>query len=931
MSYRRKLIEVALPLEAINKEAAREKSIRHGHPSTLHLWWARRPLAACRAVLFSSLVDDPDEPQAPAEYLAQLDALEYPGDRREKLFAFIEDLVKWENTNDERIMGTAHQLILAATEGNPPPVLDPFCGGGSIPLEAQRLGLEAHGSDLNPVAVLITKALIEIPPKFAGMPPVNPEAQKSRDLSTWKGAQGLAEDVRYYGQWMRDEAEKRIGYLYPKGPNGETVIAWLWARTVKCPNPACGAEMPLVRSFALSTKKSNEVSVQPVVDKQAKTVCFEVGEGAPMTEGTVKSRAVTCLVCGQQSGLANVRSEAQAGRMSAQLMAFVTSTRQGRQYHAGDSEQYSTAMSAPPAWGPDAEMSRHPQYMAPPRYGMVAFQDLFTARQLSLLTTINGLIDEARAKARSDAAAAAGRLDGGIRTQDSRRCEQEYADAVGTYLALVASKAAVFHTSLSRWRSGESKSAPGISRQAIPIVWDFAEVNPFAGAGGDLEGIVDGAAKVCASMPADVPGEATQANAESAGSDGEMLVSTDPPYYDNVPYADLSDYFYVWLRTSLCDTYPSLFGTVLVPKAEELVADSVRHGGRDAAQAYFEQGMGRVLQRLRRVQDAAYPLTVYYAFKQAEGEGEEGGNGLSHGQTVASTGWETFLHGLVQAGFLVVGTLPMQTEGRTRMRSLGSNALASSIILVCRPRPDDAPMATRREFLTAMKNELPHALRQLQKSNIAPVDLAQASIGPGMAVFSRYSKVLETDGTAMRVRTALALINQTLDEVLAEQEGEFDADTRWALAWFEQHGFTEGVFGDAETLSKAKNTSVHGMEEAGILSARAGKVRLLARTELRDDWDPVTDPRFTIWEATQYLIRALEQQGEMGAATLLRRLGSNGEVARDLAYRLYHICERKGWAQDAIGCNSLVVAWPEIQRLSAHLPETGADQQSLEM
>ena len=936
MSYRKKLIEVALPLEAINKEAAREKSIRHGHPSTLHLWWARRPLAACRAVLFSSLVDDPDEPDAPQEYLELLDKLPGDGDRRQKLFRFIEELVKWDNSNDEAIIGKARELILASTEGNPPPVLDPFCGGGSIPLEAQRLGLEAHASDLNPVAVLITKALIEIPPKFANRAPVHPadedanQKQIAQGEQPWRGAQGLAAYVRYYGQWMRDEAEKRIGHLYPKGPNGETVIAWLWARTVKCPNPACGAMMPLARSFVLSKKKNSEAHVVPIPDPDSKTVRFDVREGSGEAQGTVKNRAVTCVVCGQQCGLDHVRSEAQAGRMSAKLMATVTEGERSRTYIAPTDEHAAAAASAQPPWKPDEKVPT-PNHDVDrlPMYGMYTWGDAFTPRQLVALTTFSDLVGEARERVKQDAVAA-GMADDGVGIEEGGLGAQAYADAVATYLAFAVDRSVDRGSTICTWDSSPKMEAlrNTFARQALPMTWDFAEGNPFSASSGNWMNNVDWVAKSVVCWHSGPPGKARQLDAMAGTSVGAAaVVSTDPPYYDNIGYADLSDFFYVWLRRTLQPVYPQVFSTLLVPKAEELVATPSRFGGnKKAASAFFEDGFHAAFVRLREACRPGTPATVYYAFKQAEAA-RTGVGETSH----ASTGWETMLEGLLRAGFGVTGTWPMRSELSNRMVASGTNALASSIALACRPRPENAPMATRREFITALRGELPDALRNLQKGNIAPVDMAQAAIGPGMAVFSRYSKVLESDGSAMTVRTALGLINQALDEVLAEQEGVFDPDTRWAVAWFEQSAFNEGAFGDAETLSKAKNTSVSGMVEAGIAKSGAGKVRLLRRDELPVDWDPSSDRRFTVWEAAQHLIRALEQRGEGGAADLLKRLGGVGETARDLAYRLYNICERKQWAQEALPYNSLVIAWPEIVRLASSEEPGESPQTTMEM
>jgi putative DNA methylase len=895
---RKKLIEVALPLEAINRESAREKSIRHGHPSTLHLWWSRKPLATCRAVLFASLVDDPSS--RPDQFPTEEDQER----ERQRLFRLIEELVKWENTTNEAVLEAAREEIRRATGGNPPPVLDPFCGGGSIPLEAQRLGLEAHASDLNPVAVLITKALIEIPPKFAGRPPVNPEARgRIGGDSGWRGGQGLAEDVRYYGRWMREEAFRRIGHLYPKAklPDGReaTVIAWLWARTVRCPNPACGAEMPLTSKWALSTKKGKEWHVEPVVDREARIVRFEVQAGASSREGTVGRRGATCIICKTPVPFAHVRAEGRAGRIGARLMAVVAEGGRGRLYLSPDPEQEQLAASiSVPADAPDSDLPEQALGFRVQGYGMTKHRDLFTARQLVGLTTFSDLVSEARERVLADGG------DGG------------YADAVATYLGLASGRCADFWSSLATWVSSGGFVGHTFVRQALAMTWDHAEVNPFSGSTGNWSGACEWVAGALSVVPA--RGQAVARQRGAGWIDPGVLVCTDPPYYDNVSYADLSDFFYVWLRRSLRRVHPALFGTLLVPKADELVADPYRFGGsRAEARRFFEDGMAQFFGAARDAAHPDYPTTLFYAFKQAESE-----NGAT-----TSTGWDTMLTGLIASGFAVTGTWPMRSERTGRMREIGSNALASSIVLVCRPRPGDAPLAARREFVGALRAELPKALKELQHGSIAPVDLAQAAIGPGMAIFSRYAGVVEADGSRMSVRTALALINQALDETLAAQEGDFDADTRFAVTWFEQRGTSEGPYGEADVLARAKNTSVRGMVDAGILASLGGKVRLLAREELLEDWDPGADRRLTAWEATQHLVRRLELQGESGAADLLRRLGGDfGERAKELAYRLYVICERKGWAQEALGHNALVVAWPEIARRVAGTSEAEAQQ-----
>src|SRR6266511_3702294 len=840
--YRRKLIEVALPLEAINRESAREKSIRHGHSSTLHLWWARRPLAACRAVLFVSLVDDPSAhpDRFPTEEAQQQE--------RERLFRIIEALVKWEHSTNAEVLKAARAEILASCDGDPPAVLDPFCGGGSIPLEAQRLGLEAHGSDLNPVAVLITKALIELPPRFAGRPPIHPDDGGVTALGSWEGARGLAEDVRWYGRWMREEAERRLGHLYPRvvlpaehGGGQATVIAWIWARTVTSPNPAWDGPMPLVRSFALSTKKGKETWVQPVVDREHRRIHFEIRTGPGCPAGTVGRTGAVCLATGTPAPLRYVRAEGKAGRMGVQLMAIVAEGPRGRVYLPPDPEHERVAANAVPrADVPDAGA-----------YGV----------------------------------------------------------AVATYLAFAVDKLADRNSTICAWEPRMDRLRGTFQRQALPMTWDFAEANPFGGAGGDFAHCLFSVWEVVSRLPGQAPGTADQTDAASLDTTRPVLIATDPPYYDNVGYADLSDFFYVWLRRSLRDLYPALFGTLLAPKSAELVATPYRFGGRERAGAHFEQGFLRAFTRMRATQAAAGPLTLFYAFKQAE-------DGGADDAAVVSTGWETMLEGLLRSGFAVTGTWPMRTELPSRMLSSGTNALASSIVLVCRPRATGAPLATRRQLLAALKAELPPALRRLQQGNIAPVDLAQAAIGPGMGVFSRYDKVVEADGEAMTVRTALGLINRVLDETLAEREADLDAETRWALAWFQQHGMGPGPFGLAETLSRAKNTAVDGLVAIGIVASRAGKVRLLDRDELPPRWDPAGDRRPTVWEVAQHLIRALDTGGEAAAAELLRRVGGLGETGRELAYRLYTLCERGRWPKEALAYNALVVAWPEIVRLA---------------
>ena len=962
MTPKKKLIEVALPLEAINVASAREKSIRHGHPSTLHLWWARRPLAAARAVIFAQMVDDPSaHPDIfPTEKKQEKE--------RQRLFRIIEELVKWENTTNEAVLQQARDEIwqswrytCAENADHPrakelfdryklPAFHDPFAGGGSLPLEAQRLGLESYASDLNPVAVLINKAMIEIPPKFAGRAPVHPPSPSGRGAGgegnwfnrEWKGAQGLAEDVRYYGQWMRDEAEKRIGRLYPKvevtaamaqeRPDlkryvGQklTVIAWLWARTVKSPNPAfANVEVPLASTFMLSTKAGKEAYVEPVIENGGYR--FTVKVGKPMDaerakNGTKLSRGANfkCLMSDTPIASDHIYGEANAGRIGAKLMAIIAEGERGRVYLAPTPAMEAIALTAQPEWKPEVAMPENPRWFSPPLYGLKTYGDLFTLRQLVALTIFSDLVQEARERVKSDAIAA-GLPDDGKAFEKVGAAATAYADAVGLFLSFSGSRMADRHSSLCRWDPNPSGYAPKIAntfgRQALPMVWDYVEGNPFSPSSGNLLDAVGWIVKVIEkSLPANVAGSASQMDARLQEFSRSRVVSTDPPYYDNIGYADLSDFFYVWLRRSLKPVFSDLFATLAVPKAEELVATPYRHGSKEKAETFFLDGMTQAMHRLAEQAHPAFPVTIYYAFKQAESDGGDG---------TTNTGWDTFLAAVIEAGFAISGTWPMRTELSNRMIGSGTNALASSIVLVCRQRSTTAPTATRREFVAALKAELPQALAHLQAGNIAPVDLAQAAIGPGMAVYTRYAKVLDAEGKPIPVRAALALINQTLDEALAEQEGDFDADTRWALTWFEQCGFTEGDFGVAEQLSKSKNTAVNGLVEAGIIVSKAGKVRLLKPAELPADWDPTTDTRLTVWEMVHQLIRVLEAAGEPAAAALVAKLGSQAETARELCYRLYTLCERKKRATEAMAYNGLVQSWPEITRLAREKPSAAA-------
>lgn len=900
----KKLIEVALPLEAINAESAREKSIRHGHPSTLHLWWARRPLATARAVIWSSLVDDPSShpEQFPTEEAQQQE--------RERLFGILTRLVKWENSNDEGILAEAKAEIMKSTNGNPPALLDPFAGGGAIPLEAQRLGLEAHAHDLNPVAVMINKAMIEIPPKFAGRSPVNPEAQRQGAANQgWKGAAGLAEDVRYYGEWMKQEACKRIGHLYPKAKledgSEATVIAWIWARTVKCPNPACGCEMPLVKSFMLSKKKGKEAYIQPTCAGSAFT--YKVVNGKPSAdEGTVSRAGAKCLACGTSVAFDYIRQEAREHRMQSVLTAVVAEGKYGRLYLTANSEHRNAAHVSRPDDAPSGILSGKARVNVS-LYGFNETSDLFTPRQLTALTTFSSLVSEAQQKAEADAVAV-GVFNDHIALSEGGSGARAYGEAVGVYLAFSIDKMSDRGSSLCGWDTGRDGVTNTFGRQAIPMVWDFAESNPFSNSSGCFDNVMMWITKCINNFPAYPYSDVKQFDAQSDCGLRNVMISTDPPYYDNIGYADLSDYFYVWMRNSLKNTYPKLFRTMLVPKAEELVATPYRfNGSTEQAKKFFEDGMFQTCCKLYEYSINDVPVTIYYAFKQSENDGNA---------NAASTGWETMLSAIIRAGFYINGTWPMRTELTTALKG-SVNALASSIVLVCRKRAETAGSATRREFINALHREMRPALEKLQSANIAPVDLAQSAIGPGIGVFSRYKSVLEADGKPMSVRAALQIINQELDAFYNEQEGELDRESRFCVELFSQYAFNNIKFGDADILARAKNTSVQALAEHGVLMAAKGQVRLKTRDELPESVD--THESCT-WLLTQQLARAMEVGGVKAcAAIVLNIFGSNAEEAKALAYRLYTICERKNWAQEGYAYNNLVVAWPDIQSAAAQM------------
>ena len=928
-AQQKKLIEVALPLPEINDASSYDKMPGIGpHPKGIHHWWARLPLPCARAVLFASVVTDPsDDP-------AWKDKSEPKQDtERERLFGIVRRLMGKKLHEHPEVYAEANAEMLKHCGGKLPPVLDPFSGGGSIPLEAARLGFASHAADLNPVAVLLNKCNLEIAPRWAGHAPVNPEDRRRIGGSqNWRGTQGLAADVRHYGKLIRERAQAKIGKLYPKArlPNthggGEAnVIAWLWARTVASPDPAArGAHVPLVRSFTLSSEKGKRVWVEPIVDKANRSLHFEVRTtGEQTVKGTVERKGAHCLLSDGPISFDHIRAEGRAGRLGARLLAVVAEAKRGKLYLSPTAEQESVARVDLPDDYPDTDLPDEALGFRVQKYGIRKHWQMFTPRQLTSLVLLSDLVRQVRADIMRDADAA----------NLSPADRDSYAQAVMTFLALACDRCADFGNSLTTWNSSNQKVMHLFGRQAIPMIWDFAEANTLGDAVGAWATCSDYVADCIEVLGAtETKSHGKQENAADSKDTGHtLLVSTDPPYYDNIGYAVLSDFFYIWLRRTIGDLHKPLFDTVLVPKMPELTASPELFGGdKDKAKEHFESGFRQTFSKLRERLDPRFPLTVYYAFKQDDEESGGGDDdGENNGGVDLTTGWETLLEALISSSFTITATWPVRASQTWRMRSMGSNALASYIVLACRPRPADARRIGRNEFVAELKRELPPALKHLQQGNVAPVDFAQAAIGPGMAVFSRYAAVLESSGQPLSVRKALALINGIKDELLGESIEELDKDTRWAVQWFGEDRFNWGEAGKANLLANAQATAVNGLVAADILEVEGNRVRLISPEKLPADWNPETDRRLTVWEMTHHLLRIYyhEKQGDAATAELLRKLGSKADVARDLAYKLFTVCEKNKWSAEAQAYNALVLGWPDLVRLAHERPASRAPEQ----
>ena len=952
----KKLIEVALPLNEINEASGKEKSVRQGHPSSLHLWWARRPLATARAVWFAQLVNDPGYNREIGFGVNKREA----EIKREKLFQIIRDLVKWENTNNNEVLQRAREAIWESwretcylnrkhpqsdTLFNPaflPEAHDPFAGGGAIPLEAQRLGLTSYASDLNPVPILINKAMLEIPPRFSGRQAVGriPDSDNQHRFHfETRGAGGLSADIYRYGLILKQLVEKEVGWSFPDYlVTGEIAagrpdlkkyigrklkpISWIWARTVKSPSPAFSSkDVPLVTNFVLSTKKGKEVWIEPDISGETLEFKIRLGEyNQNVKKGTKSGHGAnfTCLYSGGAITPKQIKKQAQDCGLGSTLLAVVAEGERERVYLPASKELEAGALGVSPEWLPNLDFAKNSRHMTPWAYGLDNFSKLYSNRQLLVIDAFCKSIPKIAEMVFKDALEE-GWVEGEILTNGGRDAKA-YSEAVVIMLTLAIGKLADLNNTLCGWEPIAQCPRHVFGRQALPMVWDYAEANPFGTSSGSwtvfLEGISKAHAKAFSDVREGSEGVVEQADATLQTISENKVISTDPPYYDNVPYADLADFFYVWHRRALREILPDLYKTIAVPKEQELVADSMRQGSNVAAEQFFMDGMQRAMTRLSELSHPSFPVTIYYAFKQSEK--------LETG--VASTGWETFLEGVINSGFEITGTWPVRTENASRMRGQKANALASSILLVCQKNFVKNKSVSRRQFQRELREEMPEALEAMiggreGLSPIAPVDLAQAAIGPGMAIFSKYESVLNQDGTKMSVHDALILINRAITDYLNPDSGNFDNDTLFCDDWFSQYGWSQGQFGEADTLARAKGTSVDGVRDAGVIESGGGKVRLLKWTEYLSDWDPKTDTRTPVWEACHQMIRVLNQHGEAEAGALLARMPERGEHIRQLAYHLYTLCERKKWAEEARAYNELIGSWTAIVSASLEVGE----------
>ncbi len=880
----RKLIEVApfLPLDAISVAAKADKDKKTGTIKNVHKWFAPMPTPALRALIFSAVVDAPDDDK-----------------EREGLLELVKRLVPADgNPPDAVTLDEAKAAIRKSTGGDLPTIFDPFCGGGSTLIEAQRLGLPAEGSDLNPVPVLITRTLTQLIPSVSGRAPLVGDPTQFGGISGGP-LTGLLADVQHYAERVRERVWNEVGHLYPSGPNGETIIAWLWARTTVCPNPACGATMPLVTSTWISKRKNDTRGL--VASPTGTGVEFSIAAAPSPASGTVVRTGATCLNCGTTTPLGTIRDQAGREGLGTQLLCLAVDGASGRAYLAPDT---TTVPHSTASGDLDVDLPERALGFRVQAYGMRTQADIYTTRQLAMLDAFAEAIADVPEQAVAD---------GGDAT---------YAATVASILGLALGKLAQSNSTQVRWNvrsTGSSKAEPAFGRHAMPMVWDFTETNPFGGSVGDWLGQVNSVTGGIRSLPLGDPSSVRRADARSTALElrKPVVIVTDPPYFDQIGYADLSDYFYVWHRKALRKVHPDLYATIVTPKDPELIATPYRHdGSKEDAAEYFVNGFTDTFRSLKSALLPQHPILIVYAHQQEE----------KSSLGTASTGWDAMLEAVLDAGLVIEGTLPVHGSYKAKLISIGTNSLASYIVMVCRPRTGNANPGSIADLRAALRTRLPDAAKALLGSGESMVDIRQAAIGPGMEVFSQFSEIF--DGTdPITVRRALTIINEELGRILDEHLGEVDDETRWASQWYADHEFEVGEFDEGRKLANTYGLGMDGLVEAGIIESRRGKVRLLKRSELPTGW--TGDSRTPVWEACQHLVKALTDgpsAGERAAAELLAALGPLASGSRELAQYLTNLAIENGWTDDAIAYDSLVKSWPRIEQLSADVSTAEDDQ-----
>jgi putative DNA methylase len=878
---KRKLIEVALPLDEINAACKADKDRKTGTIRNLHKWFAPMPLPAWRALLFATLIDAPGN---------EAD--------RAQLLDIIKRLVKHgADLPDNADLAEATQVLSEAWNGETPVVMDPFCGGGSTLVEAQRLGIQSLGSDLNPVPALVSRTLTELLPAQHGLPPTHPPESHTQALfghsSVAQDYEGLAEDFRYYATGVLDKVRETTKENYPLR-QGENPVAWIWARTARCVNPACGIRTVLVTTWWLSKKPGDLAWIEhTVADGQVhlRVVGNQASGSPPEPPKAPRGTTFQCLACGSLVSDSQLIEQGRRGEIGYRLLAVAATVDGRRVYRDPLPGEESTALAVRiPDDLPNVAQSDDTRSFSGPRYGFPNFTDLFMPRQLA---TLSAFADET-------ARLYATLLMGG--TNEAR------ATAIVTLLGLAVGQLALVGSTETRWRlrvAAHAKAEGAFSRNDLRLNWDFAETYFASASVGDWLETVNSMIRAF-EYAAHGVGKVLKADARVARADRPALVATDPPYFDAIDYADLSDFFYIWHRRALRGIHPDLYSTVATPKSGELIASARRHhNDKDAAREYFVEGFTQTFGNLSRSLHPDLPLVVVYASKEQRAGDEE-------------TRWSAILTAILAAGLEVTSTWPIHGTGSSRMIGIGANAVASYIVMTCRPRPSGAGATSLNEFARTLRRELGPAVRDLQSSSILPIDLAQAAMGPGMQIFSRYREILDQNGRRVPVEQALRLINQALSEILDEQEGELDPESRFAVRWWEQHHWEPGPFGDADKAARPLGIAVEDVVAAQIAAADVGTVRLAGRGSLNRDWQPAADSRPTAWEAVHHLAdRLIDGGGELDAARLMADLGDFRDSAMALVYRLHDIAARRGWTDDQERYNALIHSWADLVKLGA--------------